>query len=236
MNSQADVAKPKFHDFKVFLDSTHYQGCNGSAQTSNILPRSGAGSTLYATTGSEWMPSTVVVPTISDPSNVDHTHTPEERALHILGADDSTDNGNIATTGSFAMVQGYAATRVQVQNQQPALPGDASTNWMTLIQDDGEVDQEVINHLESHNDSPPYANAADAPGGDNPIYPGGSESATDGTHFATMRSTTLNEISVAAGGEVMCGLLKVTNTQPGKLRICLAPGTYKGVAAVQVGA
>jgi hypothetical protein len=235
MNRMADeglnfTERPKWHDFKVLLDVAHYNAFQGYS-TPNELPTAGAAFSGLSTTGAEWQPSQIVIPAI-----VTGAAAAQEYALTILGADDATANAFIGTDGSRATTQGYASTRVTVGDREPeGMPGDASTNWMNLLFDDGGTEQDVVNHLENHNDQPPYAHGLDIEGGDNPIYPGGSETYEQGHLLSLMRSGSIAQADSGAGGEVFAGLMKIQTTHAGTLRVYLAPGTYQGVAAVTIG-
>jgi len=116
---------------------------------------------------------------------------------------------NVGREWQYAQYVGYGDTRTTVGLEEPELPGDASTSWQTELFDEGETFTDLVNHLEGHNDQPPYAHALDAQGGDDPIYVGGSV--------------------------VPLGLLNINGTNGGKLTINLAPGVYKGIAAMPMG-
>lgn len=233
-HGSTNLSKPKFYDYKVFFDATHYTAGSVVGSSANLIPVDGGG-VAYATSNSEWVGSQVVI------SNTGGSGTPSssEFCMHFLGGDSAAANATLGADGSKAMIQGYASTRVsQGSTGEPDLPGDASSSWMTLLFDDGETQQDVINHLESHNDEPPYATASDVQGGDNPIYPGGSESAVNGQRLTTIRTVpgAQDTSVVQTGGEVIAGLMKIGSTaSDGHLIIHLAPGKYKGVAAVPIG-
>lgn len=229
-----DSAKARYTDFKVFFDEVHYVAGTGSGSTLNLVPTD-AGGAVIAVTNAEWSPSQIVLP-----QTVSGSASATEYALKFLGADSGTANSTLATDGSRTLIQGYASTRVSTAQEggEPPLPGDASTNWMNLVFDDGDTHTDIINHIEAHNDKPPYATASDPEAGDNPIYPGGSESFVNGQIMAKMRFNLANQTGAvyAQGGEVLGGLLKVgSNTTDVWLRVNLAPGTYKGVAALPIG-
>ena len=224
MNRQTGVRVPKWHDFKCFFDTVHYAGMSANAYVTNEIPVDG-NNVVYDFAGAEWVYSQVVIP------NLGGSLPAKEAALHMLGDELIAVNAAIGTDQSNAVIQGYADTRVTVGLHEPDLPGDASSNWMTLIDDPGDVDADIINHLESFNDSPPYAHAWDIQAGDNPIYPGGSESATQGHLLGTI-APIAGETVYSPGGEVPLGLLKMTTSGGGQMQITLAPGGYNGVAAL----
>ncbi len=224
MNRQAGVAYPAYHDFKVFMDDPHYVGWS---TTSNLLPQDGS-TTPFSNTGREWRYSQYVTPTAGG------SGAAEETASHMLGANTATNNGNMNTDGSNAIIQMYGDTRPTVGAEEPQLPGDASSSWATELFDTGETITDVVEHLEQINDRPPYAHALDAQGGDNPIYVGGSESGAGGHRLASIYPVT-TETQYAPGGEVPLGLLEVNGTPGGFLTIELASGPYQGVMAAPMG-
>jgi len=221
-------AYPAYHDFKVFYNSDHYVTYAGVA--SNLLPVDG-NRNLFSNVGREWVYAQYVESTQGG------AVAASEHATHMLGSNSAVANGLLSTEGSNAIIQMYGDTRITVGEQEPDLPGDASTSWATTLLDTGEVSQDIVNHLEGHNDAPPYARALDAEGGDNPIYVGGSESGVSGHRLATMEPIG-GETIYAPGGEAPLGLLQVTgggDGDSGILTINLALGPYNGVMATPMG-
>jgi len=218
-------AYPAYHDFKVFFDAAHYVG--HTSISSNLLPRDGGG-VLFSNVGRQWGYSQYVASTSGGAS------PPSEMSSHMLGDDSAVANGGLATDGSNAIIQMYGDTRITVGESEPELPGDASDSWATELLDTGEVSPDIIQHLEGLNDSPPYARALDAEGGDNPIYVGGSESGQTG-HDLIRLEPIATETVYGPGGEVPLGLLAVAGLQTGTLTVHLAPGAYKGIAAMPMG-
>lgn len=229
------VLKPKWLDFKVFMDAAHYAAQQSYANPSKI-PQTGfaAGSTLVVPSinNAEWVYAQIVVP---NPGAVG-----SEFNLHMLGDDSAVANAHIDALGSKAIIQGYADTRVTVSNEgEPPVPGDASSSWMVQMFDDGDTYSDVINMLEGDNDAPPYATGNDIQAGDDPEYLGGSATGSLGMPFALLRSQPyiVNQpapVVSVPGGELFCGLAKVSTTAPGVLVFNIALGTYKGVAAIPV--
>ncbi len=225
MNRQPNVVYPAYHDYKVFMDAVHYQAHSGIA--SNLLPVDGS-LAAFSNVGREWQYAQYITPTAGG------SGTAGENACHMLGDDSTVNNGTISTDGSHAIIQGYGDTRTTVGLEEPELPGDASTSWQTGLFDEGETFGDIVNHLEGHNDQPPYAHALDAQGGDDPIYVGGSVSGLTGHRLATV-APIATETVYSPGGEVPLGLLNINGTNGGKLTINLAPGVYKGIAAMPMG-
>lgn len=232
MNRQTGIDQGTWADFKVFMDRTHYLTCNNPYST-NLTPIDGA-QAVFSSVGAEWEYSLYVSPTAA-------AGVSTVNACHMLGDDETGNNANIGPTGadgSHAIIQGYADTRTTVQDQDPLVPGDASNNWMTNLFDDGDTMSDLVNVQETDGDRPPYGHAIDAPGGDNPIYVGGSESGAGGMLQTRMRLTNAGDTGYGQGGEVLAGLLRVgfasESGNTALLCVNVAPGTYQGVAAKAV--
>jgi len=224
MNRISGIQYPKYHDFKVFMDIAHYENMAATYASINLIPRDFGGA-LYAVNNAEWQYSQFVTPQAGGSAAA------AENCCHMLGADTGTNNAALTTDGSHAVIQGYADTRVTVGLDEPDLPGDASTSWQTELFDAGEVEVDVINHLEGHNDQPPYAHGTDIQGGDDPIYPGGSGSCINGQWCVNI-VTTQGETSYAPGCDLPLGLMEVGSSAAGILEVRVAPGRYNGAAAV----
>ena len=225
MNRESGISYPKYHDFKVFMDIVHYTSMGtDSYQSVNLISRD-FGNALYTVTGAEWDYSQYVTPQAGGSSAAG------ENCCHMLGDDTATNNAALATDGSHAVIQGYADTRVTVGLTEPNLPGDASVSWQTELFDAGEVEVEVINHLETFNDHPPYAHGLDIQGGDDPIYPGGSGSCVNGQWCVDI-ITTQGETTYAPGCDLPLGLMEVAPSSAGVLQVKVAPGRYNGAAAM----
>ena len=224
MNRAADVRRPKWHDFKVAMNAAHYLSLIETGTAGNLYPRDGAGA-FYSSAGAEWDYSQYVSPQAggSGPSF--------EKAVHFLGDDSGAANAAIATDGSVSLIQGYADTRVTVGEREPEMPGDASSSWQTDLFDTGETTSDITEHLETKNDQPPYAHGADIQSGDNPIYPGGSESAAGGQQLALVTPVDVETV-YAPGGECPCGLIFISPSSAGHFEVRVAPGAYNGVAAL----
>ena len=231
MNRTSGIrGRPKYHDFKVFLDIAHYTAMTANSYAAagpNLLPVD-FGLAAYATGGAEWKYSQYVTPQAGGSAAAG------ENCAHMLGDDTGANSAALDTDGSHAVIQGYADTRVTVGAAEPDLPGDASISWQTELFDAGEVELDIVNHLEGFNDSPPYAHGADIQGGDNPIYPGGSESCVNGQLCVNV-VTAQGETTYAPGCDIPLGLLEVSASAAGVLSVFVAPGRYQGVAAMPMG-
>ncbi len=229
MNRESGIrGRPAYHDFKVFLDIAHYTAMTTNSYTAPNLVPVDFGLAAYAVTGADWDYAQYVTPQAGGSAAAG------ENCAHMLGDDTSANNAALATDGSHAVIQGYADTRVTVGAEEPDLPGDASVSWQTELFDAGEVEVDVINHLESFNDQPPYAHGLDIQGGDNPIYPGGSESCVNGQLCVNI-VTAQGETTFAPGCDLPLGLMEVSASAAGVLTVFVAPGRYNGCAALAMG-
>lgn len=225
MNRQTGIEVPKWHDFKVLMDLPHYLAATNSySGAPNFLPRDGGGS-LYSSANAEWKYSIYVDSVLGGAA------PSKEHAAHMMGDDSVAANGPLGVDGSNAIIQMYGDTRVTVGLKEPPLPADASASWATDLFDTGETVSDIVEHLESDGDDPPYAHGTDIEAGSNPIYPGGSESAILGHHLATLAGVGVETV-YAPGGEVPCGLLGIAVGGGGALQLNVAPGEYLGVAAM----
>ncbi len=224
--SETNIDPGTWSDFKVFMNAAHYVStAGGTTYNTNLQPEDGNG-VDYSVVGAEWDYSLFVSPTAA--AGVSTTN-----ACHMLGADSAVNNAAINCDGSHAIIQGYADTRTTVFPQEPEVPGDAAGSWVSQLFDMGDTQTAIINDLEVDNDQPPYGHALDAPAGDNPIYPGGSESAVNGMQLAVI-APVATETVYAPGGDVPCGLLFVSPSTAGELTVTVAPGRYKGVGAMRM--
>jgi len=224
MNRQSGIRKPKWHDFKVGFNGPHSAIHNDSGTAGNLFPRD-ATNAFYSSAGAEWDYSQYVAP---DPAGGGND---TENSCHFLGDDSAVANPGIGSDGSVSLIQGYADTRVTVGAREPEVPGDASLSWQSHLFDDGLTSGDIDTHLEVFNDQPPYAHGADIQSGDDPIYPGGSASASGGVTLAKLRPID-TETVFGPGADVPCGLLLVEPSGAGKLVLTIGGGPYKGVAAM----
>lgn len=222
----------KWRDFTIAFDATNAANQDTVLKdgvTGNWLLPKDAGWNDLSTVGSAVTLSEVVQPASSGT-------TDETYSLHMIAGDSTTNNGLIDTDGSFAIIQGYADTRVSVNALAPELPSDASDSWMVEMFDDGaQIHDEVMDIIETHGERPPYAHAANVQSGSDPIYPGGTETMDMGALASYRRSNTLGGTLELEGGVFFGGLMKVQAPVDCKFIVNLVPGHYRGVAATQIG-
>lgn len=211
----------KWHDFKIQL-------YDQSITNRQLLARDGAGVEYLA---GEWAPSIYVMPQHEvDPA----TGVPlaaAEYAPVLIGADTSTKR---------SLVKAYEESRATVSANQPNVPAGMTTSFFNLLTDSGSQEPELATVIEGENDNPPY---------DLNNYPGGATNAGVPVTVG-YGAISAQEVDGHIGPFVApCGLLEieikgydangaaVPAAQMPDVDILLhvAPGTYKGVAAVPMG-
>lgn len=211
----------KWHDFKMQLDA-------GSVSARQLEARDGGGN-LYV--DGEWAYSEYVMPQ-HDVDPVTGQPLPAvEFAPVLMGPD---------TTTKRSLVKAYEESRATVSANQPNTPAGLSTSFFNLLTDSGSQEPELATVIEAENDNPPY---------DLNNYPGG---ATNGNQPVIVGYSAISaqEVDGTIGPFVApCGLLQIeivgydangveilpANMPDVDILLHVAPGTYKGVAAVPMG-
>ncbi len=206
-------AKPTFEDFKVYLDDAHRAGTKLGVV---------AGDGAAVGTG-EWDYSRLLWE--ADDASIDEVY------LHLIGGDVSTTD--------WGLILGYQESRATVQQYDPALPDEFSSNMYALMgQDKDAVADEVADNMEVENDEPPY---------DRDDYPG-SDTNSDAPWVQQfgIASSTL-PAGIVPGFVAQCGLIRLqlighdvadgaSGTAPSTtVQVHLVPGSYKGVMAAPMG-
>jgi len=205
-------AKPTWEDFKVYLDDTHRSGTK-----LGVIAADGA-----AVGTGEWDYSKFHVEA--------EDHSILEWYLHLIGGDVSTtDKG---------LILGYQESRATVQAEDPDLPGSYGDNmYATMADDIDDVAQYVASDMEDENDEPPY---------DQDDYPG-NDTNSDRPWIMELAAASSGSPNATLDGFIsQCGLLLFNNQAydpAGNLAsavnmavtVHIAPGGYKGVAAIPMG-
>ncbi len=162
---------PKYHDFKVYMNSNHYSENTDTGADENLTPVDFDDNA--APTG-EWVYSQ-----FSDSGS-----TSDQYVAWMLG-DHSGSTGSWAGVG---LIQAYGESRALPQVDATVTDGlhPASVEnspWVRLFGDDNQT-VDVINRLEGDNDTPPY---------DRANYPGGGSNMPTGKCVAFTRLQTLNQ-------------------------------------------
>ena len=217
----------KWHDFKVRLDYNMTAGRQLKCQD---------GMGVEVAPG-EWDYSTYVMPEHS----VDAAGNPlvaAEFLVSLIGED--TTLAGPPVTGNRSLVKAYQESRATVQPTDPNVPAGMETSFFNLLTDSGSQEPELALVIQDEGDRPPYDDD-DYVGGDvnaiNPLIVG----------YAAISSS---EVDGRIGGFIApCGLLQlevVGYDQDGNpwdpasmpeidILLHVAPGSYKGVAAIPMG-
>jgi hypothetical protein len=225
--------KGTWHDFKIQLSD--------SASTPRSLEALAGDGGLYL--DGEWNLATYVMPQhqVSDGTQIDpDTGLPipmgeplpaVELTATLIGGD---------TASKRSLVKAYQESRATVQPFDPAVPAAMSTSFFNLLTDSGSQEPELADVIEGENDEPPY---------DQGNYPGGEINA-DSAVIVGYGAISASEVDGRIGGFVApCGLLEIQingylvdgtpvddeNMPEIELLLHVAPGAYKGVAAIPMG-
>ncbi len=236
MNNEAlestESIKPKFTDFKVYMDSAHATNGVGA----NLLPLDAAGNAYTAGT---WDMSAMTIPTSGDTGNaIDY---------EIIWTGASYPGAGASGLDSVSLIEGYASSRGLPEIRDPNAPADASDvgptatpeNWIGALDNEGtDQDQDVLANMLADNIRAPYPYENDGVHTDTQ-YPGGANQAPGlENHFVLpISQTTIGGLSNIPGGAFYGGLIKISTSgdlTPSSagggvyLQVHLVPGTHRG--------
>lgn len=202
----------KWSGYKVRMDD------HQATDNANVLdPLDGDNAAYLA---GEWEYSTYVMPQhVVDPVTGQPLPA-EERTAHLVGADFGTRIG---------LVQAYSDSRATVQPIDPSVPAGMSTSFFNLLTDSGSQEPELADVIEDANDEPPY---------DQDAYPGGSTNADCTVLHCQASVSSFSPDGRLPGMLLPCGLLHLNGTiidDDVMVIVHVAPGMYKGVAAIPMG-
>ncbi len=233
-----ESVKPKFNDFKVYMDSGHHT--NGSAN--NLIPRVGSdvgvGNSDY--TLGTWDYSKAIIP-ITEPDA--GAGSVAERDFIWTG---SSYPGTSAATGNNAvsLIEGYAASRGLPDITDPNVPDDSDDtlggtpeNWISAIDNEGiPQEHEVIEDIITDNTNAPYpfengTNSAGVTFGDTQ-YPGGANQAPglQEAALAFVTTTTIGGRTQIPGENFQGGLINLELQHIGSsiIQVHLVAGPHRG--------
>ena len=205
MNNEAldetDSVRPKFLDFKVFMDELHHT----AGVIGNLLPVDASGNVAVA---GEWEYSEIVVP--FGPASPGNT---ANFAIKWTGA-----NYNGAVDPVVSLIEGYASSRALPQQYDPNTPNDAADadgstpeNWLGALQNEG-TDQhsEVLADMITENNQAPYPFEGDGSSIDTQ-YPGGANQLPGLEVHDTLlvTSTTVGGKTTSSGSNFQGGLIRI---------------------------
>ncbi len=238
MNNEAmdgtESIKPKFMDFKVYMDNIHHNAGVGN----NLTPLMGDPAT--ALTLGTWDMSSVTFPTSTATSN-------------------ATDYEIVWTGGSYpgaapvsgldavSLIEGYASSRGLPEIRDPNAPADAADvgpaatpeNWIGALENEGtDQDEDVLANLLTENNQAPYPYENDGthsdtqyPGGAN--QPAGAGSKLELHDVVGVSATTIGNTTRMNGGNFQGGLIRVdltglSDTSNVAIIVHLVPGPLRG--------
>ena len=227
---EVESVKPKFLDFKVYMDGEHHSAGVGN----NLIPLDESGNPY---TLGEWEMSKMVIPVT--PPGVVGVGEVVSRELIWTGANYP---GVSPATGldAVSLIEGYAASRALPDIQDPNAPDDAADttgttpeNWISAIDNESssQVDRVITDMLEENKQAPyPFEN--DGVHGDTK-YPGGANQAPGcEIHDAVfITPTTVGGKTTIPGTNFQGGLIKINNTiNEGNvvMLLHLVPGPHRG--------
>ena len=240
---ESESIKPKFLDFKIYMDSLHHSDKYGFVQ--NILPCVLDTDAVSPTTGytdatpGEWISSKYAIPATDGTGNVN------EREVIAVGA----NFPGLGSSGlnAVSLIEGYASSRGLPDIKDPNAPDDSAgvsgnlpANWLAAIFNEG-TDQttEVIEEMLGSNNIAPYPFENDGTNTDT-MYPGGVNQ-LDGLQLHSLENitgTTVGGVTYLKGGSFPCGLIRIdvfnnngTLDMLNMLQIDLVPGTHRGYLA-----
>ncbi len=211
----------KWHDFKVQLSSQQI--------TARQLEAVDGSGTVYQP--GEWDIATYVMPQHEVDPATGEPLAAEELTPVLIGVD---------TASKRSLVKAYEESRATVQSPMPNVPAGMSTSFFNLLTDSGSQEPELADVIEEENDRPPY-NLDNYPGGDAnaavPVtvaYSAISPQEVDGRVGPFIAPCGLLEIDIK-GYDVNGVVIDDAEMPPIDILLHVAPGMYKGVAAVPMG-
>ncbi len=227
---EAESVKPKFLDFKVFMDSVHHSDGVGA----NLIPIDASSNQF--TTG-EWQYSEIVVPLTTTPGS--------SSAFEIIWTGANYPGAGASGNDAVSLIEGYAASRGLPDIEDPNAPTDAADaagatpeNWLSGMFNDGTTqDSAVITDMITENNKAPYPFEGDGVNVDT-MYPGGANQAPglEVHDIGFVTSTTVGGQTYLRGGQFYGGLIRFTNSMSDPeastvVQVHLVPGEHRGYMA-----
>ncbi len=221
----AESIKPKFNDFKVYMDEIHHQAGVGA----NLLPQDAL--TNVYTVGT-WDMSNMIIP--------DDTVVGNTRDREIVWTGANYPGVGASGLNAVSLIEGYAASRGLPDIRDPNAPTDAGDaegvtpqNWIGALANEGiDQDAEVLQDMLTENIKAPYPFENDGVHVDTQ-YPGGANQAPglQPHEVALITSTTIGGKTEISGTNFQGGLIRVFNNTDDatmSLFVHLVPGHHRG--------
>ncbi len=239
---EAESVKPRFLDFKVFMDNIHHNDGEGA----NLIPL--LGNPAVALTPGEWEYSKFVVP--FGPASPGNTTD-----FDVIWTGTNYPGISPATgANGVSLIEGYAASRGLPDIRDPNAPVDAADadgstpeNWLSALQNEGiDQDSEVLQDMITENNQAPYPfENAQVPGAapgtvfTDTQYPGGANqpagagSKIELHDIVGISATTIGNTTQMRGGNFQGGLVRfdfsgLSDSQSVAILIHLVPGPHRG--------
>lgn len=200
-DSMSPTIYPKYHDYKVFMNESHYDNHVGGGDT-NLLPIDADGNAVPA---GDWDYSRYA----------DSGSTSDNYVCHVLG----NHKGSTGSWTSVGIVEAYSQSRAYPQVDSTVtddlVPADIATSpWAKLFGDDDQT-QDVTGFLMADNDTPPYSRAD---------YTGGAGSMEGGLAVHRTRLQSIGQTSGTATFSVPAfdaplGLIRIELDATGSMSI-----------------
>ncbi len=233
---EAESVKPRFLDFKVFMDNVHHADGEGA----NLVPLMGYPG--VGLTAGEWEYSKYVVP--FGPASPGNT-----TSFDVVWTGTNFPGVSPATgANAVSLIEGYAASRGLPDVLDPNTPDDAADadgstpeNWLSALQNEGvDQDSEVLADMITENNQAPYPFEGDGVSIDTQ-YPGGANQPTGAgskleVHDAVgITSTTIGSTTKMGGTNFQGGLIRfntvdLVDSAAGNVSVLvhLVPGHHRG--------
>ncbi len=213
--------KGTWHDYKVQLSTSMTGG-----RTLDCVD--GAGAPYLA---GEWDLSTYVMPQHEVDPGTGEPLAAEEFTAVLIGDDDADQK---------SLVKAYALSRATVQEADPFVPAGMSGSFFNLLTDSGSQEPELADVIELENDFPPYSRDD---------YPGTAANAGVPVTVAYGAISSAEVDGRLPGFVAPCGLIELEikgydsngdaiangGIPPIDVIVHVAPGMYKGCAAIAMG-
>ncbi len=234
-SDESQSIKPKFLDFKIFMDADHHD----AGVASNLLPVVGQQFAWTQATAGEWDYSKIIVPKTDGTDGVS--------TREVIGVGPSYPGVGASGHNAVSLIEGYASSRGLPDVRDPNMPADASSvdivaaeNWMQATFNEGtDQSHEVLEDLILDNNIAPYPFENDGVHTDTQ-YPGGANQLS-GVEVSTVENitgTTVGGVTYLKGNNFPCGLIRVdlfnyddTFEMYNVLQVELVPGPTRGYMA-----
>jgi hypothetical protein len=222
--SETESVRPKFLDFKVYMDDTHHD----AGFIANALPV--ATDTNAPFVRGDWDSSKFVYPDTDTPGTIEN--------MECICVGGNFQGASTATgLNAVSLIEGYAASRLLPDVFSPNTPDDAADiegstpeNWLQAIFNEG-TDQAsaVVSDMITENIQAPYPFENDLvhtdtmyPNGANQPNTGGVGGALELHDLVDIQSgNTVGNRTFMRGGNFQCGLLKIDNNTGQKLEVMI---------------